>query len=90
MEKVEVLYPSLDVRVGSPKRTGDRVKSCFAGADYMRKRAPILLRAHVELRKRGVPVDTTVVSRLAWSPTDYVGPPSETVVMAERKLLEVE
>ncbi|MCW5946960.1 MAG: glycosyltransferase [Fimbriimonadales bacterium] len=90
MEKVEILYPSIDVRTGSPKRAGERLKLCFVGADYMRKGAPILLRAHVELRKRGVPVDTTVVSRLVWSAIDYVGPPSKTVVTAERKLLEVE
>jgi glycosyltransferase involved in cell wall biosynthesis len=90
MGKVEVLYPSLDVRAELPKRAGERLRLCFVGADYMRKGAPILLRAHVELRKRGIPVDTIVVSRLVWTSQDYIGPPSQTVVIAERKLLDAE
>ncbi len=34
------------------------------------------MRAHVELRRAGVPVETTVVSELRWSKGDYMTPPA--------------
>ncbi len=90
LAKVEVLYPALPLRETHPKRAGDRLRLCFVGADFMRKGGPILLRAHAELRRRGVPVDTTIVSKLLWSADDYIGPPSQTVYLVEKRLVDAE
>jgi glycosyltransferase involved in cell wall biosynthesis len=77
----------VELRVEQPKKAAERLRLCFVGVDFMRKGGPILVRAHRELRKRGIPVDTTIVSRMTWSPKDYVGPPSEGVYHGEMELV---
>jgi hypothetical protein len=52
----------------------------FVGLDFMRKGLTILLRAHAALRAEGVPVTTTVISGLRWSPDDYIGSVSPEIV----------
>ena len=88
--KVELLYPPVEIRSERPKPNPDVLRLLFVGADFMRKGVPALARAHTELRRRGVPVETTVVSTLDWRPDDYVGPPDEAVVQEGRDALETE
>ncbi|SHJ27320.1 glycosyltransferase family 4 protein [Wenxinia saemankumensis] len=80
LAKTEIVYPAIRPRVAAPKRPSDRLRLLFVGRDFMRKGGPILLRAHARLRAEGVPVETTVVSSLAWSAKDYVGPPDAAYV----------
>lgn len=85
--KVEVLYPAVPLRRRGPKPAPEVLKLLFVGNDFMRKGLPALVRAHRELRRRGIPVETTVVSTLQWFPGDYIGPPSEAIVREERRAL---
>ena len=86
--KLELLRPAIRrVRREPKRRTADALRLAFVGTDYFRKGGPALLRAHERLRAAGVPVETTVVSTLAWSADDYVGPPSDAYVTAERARL---
>jgi glycosyltransferase involved in cell wall biosynthesis len=86
--KLEVLRPGVALRRERPKQhAGDALRLVFVGKDFYRKGGPALLRAHHQLRQAGVPVQTTVVSSLAWSPDDYVGPSSAAYVEAERARL---
>lgn len=88
-KKVSVMYPSLSTRRASPKRASDRLRLLFVGREYMRKGMGTVLRAHERLTKRGVPVETVIVSSLVWSPDDYVGPRRGYDVDAEKKLLSL-
>jgi glycosyltransferase involved in cell wall biosynthesis len=47
----------------------------------------VLLRAHERLRAAGIPVTTTIVSGLGWSPDDYIGPSSAALVEREQARL---
>jgi glycosyltransferase involved in cell wall biosynthesis len=80
LAKTERLYPALAPRTAVPKAHSDRLRLLFVGRDFMRKGGPVLLRAHRRLRGMGVPVETTIVSSLGWSPGDYVGPPDAAYV----------
>jgi glycosyltransferase involved in cell wall biosynthesis len=80
LAKTELIYPVTPPRRVVPKGRSDRLRLLFVGRDFMRKGGPVLLRAHARLRAQGVPVDTTVVSSLHWSPRDYVGPPNAAYV----------
>jgi glycosyltransferase involved in cell wall biosynthesis len=89
--KLELLRPAVPLRRQQPKQhVGDQLRLIFVGKDFYRKGGPALLRAHGELRKLGVPVQTTVVSELKWAHDDYVGPSSSAYVEAERALLAQE
>jgi glycosyltransferase involved in cell wall biosynthesis len=81
LAKTEVIRPVAPLRRQSPKAHSDRLRLLFVGRDFMRKGGPALLRAHARLRRAGVPVDTTIVSSLQWSPRDYIGPPDEGYVL---------
>lgn len=86
--KLELLRPVVAPLRREPKRhAGDALKLVFVGKDFYRKGGPALLRAHARLRDAGIPVRTAVVSSLAWSPDDYVGPSSSAYVEAERARL---
>jgi glycosyltransferase involved in cell wall biosynthesis len=85
--KLEVLYPGVRLRRSDPKSAPDVLRLLFVGNDHMRKGAPALARAHAELRRRGVPVETTIVSALDWDADDYIGPPSAELVEAEGRRL---
>jgi glycosyltransferase involved in cell wall biosynthesis len=83
--KLEVLRPAVPLTRTQPKsHTGDKLRLVFVGRDFYRKGGPALLRAHGRLRDAGIPVETTVISSLYWSPDDYVGPSSPTYVEGER------
>lgn len=87
--KMEVLRPAVALARSEPKaHAGDALELVFAGKDYFRKGGPALLRAHAELRAAGVPVRTTVISSLAWSADDYVGPSSAAYAEAEKARLD--
>lgn len=87
-KKMEVIYPAVVLRRSAPKRMSDKLQLVFVGADFMRKGGPALLRAHEQLRKQGVPVETTIVSSLQWSEQDYVGPPNADYVRQELSRLK--
>jgi glycosyltransferase involved in cell wall biosynthesis len=87
--KLEVRYPAIAARRSEPKeRLGESLRLLFVGRDFMRKGGPAVLGAHEQLRARGVPVHTTVVSSLRWKADDaYVDPPSPELVERERARL---
>jgi glycosyltransferase involved in cell wall biosynthesis len=91
VEKAKVVYPAV-----RPKRTGPKrletseLRLLFVGADFFRKGGPALVRAHKLLRKSGIAVQTTIVSSLAWSIDDYVGPPDPVSVRAALGELDAE
>ncbi len=85
--KMEVLYPAVALQRTTPKPMSDRLRLLFVGADFMRKGGPALLRAHAQLRRQGLPVETVIVSPLQWSKKDYVGPPDGKYVRQEMALL---
>jgi glycosyltransferase involved in cell wall biosynthesis len=89
-DKIQVIYPVCAPRRDRPKPHSDRLRLLFVGRDFMRKGGPVLIRAHSELRRRGVPVETTVVSSLQWSAADYVGPPDARYVENSSKGLAQE
>ena len=80
LAKTERIYPVAPARRVTPKRHSDRLRLLFVGRDFMRKGGPALLRAHAALRAQGIPVESTIVSSLQWSPDDYVGPPNAAYV----------
>ena len=80
LAKTELIYPVAAPRRKSPKVHSDRLRLLFVGRDFMRKGGPVLLRAHARLRTQGVPVETTIVSSLHWSPRDYIGPQNKEYV----------
>jgi glycosyltransferase involved in cell wall biosynthesis len=86
--KMEVLYPAVTPRARHPKDVPERLHLLFVGNDFMRKGCPALIRAHEQLRARGIPVETTVVSSMQWSPQDYIGPPREPHMQAEKARLD--
>lgn len=86
-EKLEVFYPSVPLRRFSPKRMGKTLSILAVGHDFMRKGIPAVARAHSVLRRKGIPLRTTVVSALNWMPNDYVGPPDAALVEEERRRL---
>ena len=90
LEKIEVIHPVCAARRSRPKAHSDRLRLLFVGRDFMRKGAPVVLRAHAELRRAGLPVDTTIVSSLGWSPSDYIGPPDRACLEQELRGLEQE
>jgi glycosyltransferase involved in cell wall biosynthesis len=79
--KTKIIYPGIQQTRQTPKRlSGAPLKLLFVGGDFFRKGGPALVRAHKALRKAGISVQTTVVSSLAWSADDYVGPPDPSAV----------
>ena len=79
--KTKIIYPGIQQTRQTPKRlSGAPLKLLFVGGDFFRKGGPALVRAHKALRKAGIAVETTVVSSLAWSVDDYVGPPGLSAV----------
>jgi len=91
-EKLEVRYPAVAARRSEPKQAPEKaLKLLFVGRDFMRKGGPALVSAHEQLRGRGVPVQTTIVSSLGWKPNDtYVDPPSPELVQREHGRIEQE
>jgi glycosyltransferase involved in cell wall biosynthesis len=87
LAKTEVIYPAVTPGKDRPKRLGNELRLLFVGADFMRKGLPALTTAHIELERRGIPVKTTVVSSLRWTPDDYVGPKSARLVETEKERL---
>ncbi|HEY3612924.1 MAG TPA: glycosyltransferase, partial [Gaiellales bacterium] len=85
--KLRVRHPAVPRRTETPKRGSGALKLLFTGYDFMRKGGPVLLRAHEQLRAAGIPVTTTIVSGLGWSPDDYIGPSSQALVQREQARL---
>jgi glycosyltransferase involved in cell wall biosynthesis len=54
----------------------------------MRKGGPAVIQAHQQLRKQGIPVDTTIISALKWS--NYIGPPSLSAAFGPEQLVSQE
>jgi glycosyltransferase involved in cell wall biosynthesis len=90
--KLEVRYPPIAPRRATAKQLDGRtLKLLFVGRDFMRKGGPAVLRAHELLRRRGVPVQSTIVSSLGWKADDaYVDPPSPELVRREVARLDGE
>jgi glycosyltransferase involved in cell wall biosynthesis len=81
--KMHLIYPAMRLRRERPKRPSERLRLLFVGTRFMGKAGPAVLRAHERLRVQGLPVETTVVSSLEWTPDDYLGPPSQEYVDRE-------
>jgi glycosyltransferase involved in cell wall biosynthesis len=86
-ELMQVLYPAIEPPTAEPKRHSKEISLLFVGFNFMGKGGPALLRAHEELRGRGLPVRTTVVSSLSWTEDDFLGPPSRDYVDSELRRL---
>lgn len=86
--RMRVSYPALPLGSTRPKRHSNRLRTLFVGVRFVGKGGPALARAHAELRRAGVPIETTVVSSLDWTADDYVGPPSAEYVRRQHALLE--
>jgi glycosyltransferase involved in cell wall biosynthesis len=82
LAKCEVLHPGIRPVRTAPKAAGKELTLLFVGSDFFRKGGPAVVRAHKALRAAGVPVRTTIVSSLRWSPDDYIGPPDPSGVAA--------
>lgn len=89
-DKLQVIYPAVALRRTQPKTLTDELRLIFVGNVHMRKGLPALLKAHRQLKARGVPVSTTIISGLKWDPQDYVGPPDRSYVEAQQRLLDQE
>lgn len=72
--KSHLVHPAVALRSTAPKKPSGKLKLLFVGKKFMRKGGPALVRAHERLRDAGLPVETTVVSALQWTPDDYAGP----------------
>lgn len=88
LAKTTIVYPAVaQVRPAPKCHASPQLKLLFVGADFFRKGGPALVRAHALLRKSGIEVQTTIISSLAWSADDYVGPPDAgSVQQAIREL----
>src|ERR1700754_581593 len=89
-DKLELLYPSLDVHREAPKTalaSDGAIRLAFVAHDFLHKGGPALLDAHERLRAAGVPVETTVVSTLRWAPHSYIGPPDAEYAQAQHARL---
>jgi glycosyltransferase involved in cell wall biosynthesis len=85
--KTRVRYPVMPLRRSEPKAGSGELRLLFVAHRFMGKGGPALLRAHERLRAAGIPVTTTVVSELHWSPDDYIGPGSPALVEREHRRL---
>jgi glycosyltransferase involved in cell wall biosynthesis len=87
--KLRVLYPAIAPRRAAPKTGfgGEGVRLAFVAHDFLHKGGPAVLDAHQALRAAGVPVTTTVVSTLRWSPQSYIGPPDASYAQAQHARL---
>jgi glycosyltransferase involved in cell wall biosynthesis len=86
--KLRLIYPAVRTRRADPKKHSPRkLRLLFVGNNFMGKGGPAVLRAHEELRRERLPLETIVVSALQWSPNDHVGPPSHEYVQRELRLL---
>ncbi|MGZ4394190.1 MAG: glycosyltransferase family 4 protein [Gaiellaceae bacterium] len=88
--KMRVFHPRVALGRDTPKVGSGRLRLLMVGGDYMRKGGPALVRAHARLRQTGLPVETTVVSGLQWTPDDYVGPSSHDYVEREHDRVKSE
>lgn len=88
--KTRVIYPGIQVTSSAPKAANAAPKLLFVGSDFFRKGGPALIRAHKILRSSGTAVQTTVVSALAWSAKDYIGPPDPVGVESAKRELSAE
>lgn len=87
---MQVFYPSLVPAERPVQSSVKQLKLLFVAARFFGKGGPALLEAHRRLRAAGVPVETTIVSSLAWSSDDYVGPPFQDYVQEGLKRLSDE
>lgn len=85
--RIHVVYPTIEAADRPARDDPDRLRLLFVAARFFGKGGPALIEAHRRLRAAGVPVETTVVSTLDWTPDDYVGPPSEPYVREQLEQL---
>jgi glycosyltransferase involved in cell wall biosynthesis len=87
IDKTKLIYPGVKLTRRSPKKANARPTLLFVGNDFFRKGGPALVRAHKILRSSGIAARTTIVSSLAWSAEDYIGPPDPVGIEAAKKEL---
>lgn len=87
IEKTRLVYPAVPPARDVPKRRNAVPNLLFVGNDFFRKGGPAVVRAHKMLRASGIAVNTTIVSSLAWSADDYIGPPDPQGVEAAKREL---
>lgn len=84
LPKIEIVYPGIPKLASNPKPMGNSpIQLLFVGNDFFRKGGPALLAAHKRLLNKGIKIQTTIVSSLSWSMSDYVGPPDPAYVESE-------
>ena len=88
LTKTRLVYPSVIEQPNLDVPLTDELRVIFVGHDYMRKGLPVVTRAHQQLRAAGVPIQTTVVSKLRWVPNEYGGPDEDYDFDSERRLLD--
>jgi len=87
-KKIELLYPSVSVKNAYPKKlSGKKIKLLAVGHDFMRKGFPSIAMAHSALKKLNVEIETTIVSSLRWSASDFIGPRCKALYAGEKKRL---
>ena len=85
--KIELFYPTKPLRRTTPKKPGKTLSILIVANEFMRKGVPAVLGAHEILRKKGIALETYVVSAWRWTENDYFGPPSQALVDdAQRRL----
>jgi glycosyltransferase involved in cell wall biosynthesis len=87
IDKTRLIYPGVQLTRRTPKKANARPTLLFVGNDFFRKGGPALVRAHKILRSSGIDAQTTIVSSLAWSAEDYIGPPDPVGIEAAKKEL---
>lgn len=87
LEKAEVLYPAAPPVEQSKTIPEGELKLLFVGRQFLHKGGPAVVRAHELLRRSGLQVTTTVVSRLDWDPKGLVGPPARHTADSEHAKL---
>mgnify|MGYP001767005556 CR=1 FL=1 len=88
-KKIDLFYPSATSKNILPKPMVDKkIKLLAVGRDFMRKGFPSITRAHNKLKKLGLDVETTIVSGLRWSKSDFIGPQSEHLFLDEIRQLK--
>jgi glycosyltransferase involved in cell wall biosynthesis len=87
VEKTRIVYPGVQLTRQTPKKANACPALLFVGNDFFRKGGPALVRAHKILRTSGIAAQTTIVSSLAWSAEDYIGPPDPIGVEAAKREL---
>ena len=86
--KMRVIYPGVRLRRQDPKRSSGRLRLLFVSNRFISKGGPALVRAHERIRDQGIPIETTIVSKLQWSVNDFIDPGTGYDVEGEHRRVQ--